>query len=105
MRNRTEPAEPNRTEPFNSGTRRNRMQNPTEPNRTEPRRVRKTQAEPRRTGKNTFPNRTEPNRLTFEKSGTETNRIEPCPSCYHYYYYHTDKTHIDGAQVHVLECE
>ena len=50
----------------------------TEPNRTEPRRVRKTQAELRRTGKIFV--RTEPNRLIFEKSGTETNRTEPVPS-------------------------
>ena len=117
IRNRTEPAEPNRTEPFNSGTGRNRTRNRTEANRTEPRRVRKTQAEPRRTGENTFPNRTEPNRLVW--SGTETNRTEPCPSwyyyydnnnnnyyhCYHHYHYHTDKTHMDGARVHVLERE
>ena len=67
IRNRTEAAAPNRIEPCNSGTGRNRTRNQTEPNRTEPRRVRKTQAEPRRTGKNTFPNRTEPNRLIFKK--------------------------------------
>ena len=41
---------PNRTEPFNSETGRNRTRKRTEPNRTEPRRVLKTQAEPRRTG-------------------------------------------------------
>ena len=41
IRNRTEPAEPNRTKPFDSGTGRNRTRNRTEPNRTEPRRVRK----------------------------------------------------------------
>ena len=35
----------------------------TEPKRTEPGRVRKTQAEPRRTGKNKFTNRTEPSRF------------------------------------------
>ena len=35
-RNRTEPAEPKRTEPFNSGTGRNRTRNRTDPNRTEP---------------------------------------------------------------------
>ena len=51
--NRTEP---NRTEPNGfilepAGTGRNRMQKRTEQNRTEPRRVRKTKAEPRRTGK------------------------------------------------------
>ena len=60
--NRTGRFEPNRTEPFNFGTGRNRTRNRTEPNRTEPRRVRKTQAEPRRTGESTFPNRTAPNR-------------------------------------------
>ena len=42
---------PNRTELFDSGTGRNRTRKRTEPNRTEPLRVRKTQAEPRRTGK------------------------------------------------------
>ena len=64
--NRTEPAEPNRTEPnrtVNFVTGRNRTRNRTEPNRTEPRRVRKTQAEPRRTGKMNC--RTEPNRTEF----------------------------------------
>ena len=77
--NRTEPAEPNGTEPFNSGTGRNRTRKRTEPDRTEPRRVRKTQAEPRRTGEQVFPNRTEPNPSIFEQSGTETNRTEPVP--------------------------
>ena len=41
IRNRTEPAKPNRTEPLNSGTGRNRTRTRTEPNRTEPRRTRK----------------------------------------------------------------
>ena len=79
IRNRTEPAEPNRTESFNSGTGRNRTRNRTEPNWTESRRVRKTQAEPRRTGKEMFrtePNRTEANRLIFERN-MEPKRIEP----------------------------
>ena len=80
MRNRAEPAEPNQTEPFNSGTGRNRTPNRSEPNRTEPRHFRKTQAEPHRTGTNTIPNRTEPNRLIVERSGTETNRTEQFPS-------------------------
>ena len=81
----TEPNRPNRIEP-------NRLilEPDAEPNRTEPRRVQKTQAEPRRTGKMFCPNRTEPNRtepnrtepnrtepMNFEKSGTETNRTEP----------------------------
>ena len=89
--NRTGKTEPNRTEPFNSGTGRNRTRKRTEPNRTEPdwterRYVKKTQAELRRTGKNNCPNRTEPirtepNRLIVEKSRTETNRTEPVPSC------------------------
>ena len=83
----TEPNRPNRTEPFNSRIGRNRTQNRTEPNRTEPRRVRKTQAEQRRTGEKIFPNRTEPHRLICEKSGTETNRTEPCPSWYKTYIY------------------
>ena len=61
-------SEPNRTFEF-----RNRPEPDAEPNRTEPRRVRTTQAEPRRSGEKTFPNRIEPNRLIFEKSGTETN--------------------------------
>ena len=82
MRNRTEPAKLNRTEPFNSGTGQNRTRKRTEPNRTEPRRVRKTQAELRRTGKLNCPNRTEPNLtepmnccIYTYKSGTK--RIEP----------------------------
>ena len=84
IRNRTEPAEPNRAETFDSGTDRNRTQNRTEPDR---RRVRKTKAQPRRTGKCSVPNRTESNRLILEKSGTETNRTEPVPSwikCFEY---------------------
>ena len=36
IRNRTGPAEPNRTEPINSGTGRNQTRNRTKPNRTEP---------------------------------------------------------------------
>ena len=56
VRDRTEPAEPNRTEP----------------NRTEPRRVRKTQAVSRRIGKLNFPNRTD----ELSKS-PEPKRIEP----------------------------
>ena len=75
IRNRSEQAEPNRTEAFNSGTGRNRTRNKTEPNRTEPRRVRKSQAEQRRTGKVDFPNRTEPNRWIVEKLGKK--RIDP----------------------------
>ena len=75
IRNRTEPAEPYRTEPFTSGTGRNRTRNRTEPNRTEPLCVRKTQAEPRRTGKHICPNRTEPND-ELSKS-PEPKRIEP----------------------------
>ena len=39
-----EPAEANQTEPFNSGTGRNRTRKRSEPNRTEPRHVRKMQA-------------------------------------------------------------
>ena len=61
IRNRTESAEPNRTGPSHDASEKRR------PNRVEP-------------GKNHFPNRTEP--MTFrEKSGTETNRTEPVPSC------------------------
>ena len=44
---------------------------------TEPRRVRKMQAELRRT----VISRTEPNRWIFETSGSETNRTENIPSC------------------------
>ena len=80
MGNRTEPAEPNRTEPLNSGTGRNRTRKRTEPNRTEPWHVRKMQAEPHRNRKHIFPNWTEPNRLLLEKSRTETNRTELVPS-------------------------
>ena len=74
----TEPnrTEPNRTEPFISGTGRNRTRKRSEPNRTQPRRVRKAQAEPRRTGKDICPNRTEPNQRIVEKH-SEPNRIEP----------------------------
>ena len=80
MRNRTEPAEPNRTVEFQ-----NRPETDVEPNRTEMSRTR--------------PNRVEPGNIVF--------RTEPIPSCYYddYYHYHTDKTHMDGAQVHVLERE
>ena len=46
LRNRTEAAEPNRTEPFNSGTGRNRTRKRTELHQTEPRSVRNTQTEP-----------------------------------------------------------
>ena len=73
---RTEPAEPNRTEPFNFGSGRNRTQNRTEPDRATTR--------PKSAGR-TASNRifrTEPNRTEylFEKSRTETNRTEPVPS-------------------------
>ena len=62
---------PNRTEPLNFGTGRNRTRNRTEPNR-------KAQAEPRRTGKNMFTNRTEP--MIFRRkvpNRTEPNRFLP----------------------------
>ena len=62
-----------RTEPFYSGTGRNRTRNRTEPNLIEPRRVRKTQAEPRRTGKINLPNQTDMNRTgSFQASAKET---------------------------------
>ena len=72
--------EPNRTEPFNSVTGWNRMRNRTEPNRTVPRRVRKTQAEPNRTGKQIFV-RTEPNRINLRKvrNRNESKRTGPLP--------------------------
>ena len=54
VRNRTGSAEPNRAEPFDSGTGRNLTRKRTEQIRTEPRRVRKAQAEVRRTGKELF---------------------------------------------------
>ena len=59
MRNQTEPAESNRTEPFNSGTDRNQTRNP-EPDRATacPKNASRTASN----RKNTFPNRTEPNR-------------------------------------------
>ena len=62
VRNRSEPAEPNRTEPSRlilepAGT--GRGNKPNRPDRaTRP----KTQAEPHRTGKFNYPNRTESNR-------------------------------------------
>ena len=62
-RNKRPNRRPNRTEPFNSGTGRNRTRNWTKPKWTEPRLVWKTLAEPRRTVKHDIPNRTEPNRL------------------------------------------
>ena len=76
IRNRTGPAEPNRTDPLNFGNGRNRTQNRTEPNRTEPPCVRKTQAEPHRTGKNNCPepNRTEPMNLRKVRHRNESNR-------------------------------
>ena len=60
IRNRTEPAESNRTEPNNFW---NRPGPDAETNRTEPDRatIRKPQAEPRRTGNLICPNRTQPN--------------------------------------------
>ena len=78
--NRTEPAEPNRTEPFHSGTGRNRTRKRTEANRTEPRRVLKAQAEPRRTGTSNFPNRTEPMNFREVRNRNESNpnRFLPC---------------------------
>ena len=72
IRNRTEPAEPNQTEPFDSGTGRNRTRKRTEPNRTEPRRVRKTQAKPRRTGEINF--RTEPINFRKVQNRNKSNR-------------------------------
>ena len=76
--NRTEPAEPNRTEPCNFGTGRNRTRNRTEPNRTEPRRLqKKTQAELCLTGKTNCPNRTKPNRTDESRESPEPKRIEP----------------------------
>ena len=75
---RTGSTEANRTVSFW-----NRPEPDAEPNRAEPDRAatrKKTQAEPRRTGKFNSPNRTEPNRLIFEKSRTEPNRAEPVPS-------------------------
>ena len=57
IRSRTGRTEPNRLIPESAGTRTRKR---TEPSRTEPRRVRKTQAEPRRTEKLNFPNRTVP---------------------------------------------
>ena len=79
--NRTGRTEVNWTEPFNSGTGRNRTRkrtepNRTEPNRTEPRRIRKAQAEQHRTGKTIDkPNRAET--MTFRKlrNRNESNQI------------------------------
>ena len=66
IRNRTESAEPNRTEPINSGTGRNRTRSRTEPNRTEPG---PNQTEKRR------PNRVEPGKLIVR---SEPNRTDAC---------------------------
>ena len=55
---------------------RNRTRNRTEPNRTEPRRVRKAQAELRRTGKCNFPNRTEPQNCRKVRNRNESNRTD-----------------------------
>ena len=63
----TEPNRPNRTEPSNFGTGRNRQRN-------QPRN------RPRNRTRNRTRNQTEPNRWIWEKSGTETNRTEPVPS-------------------------
>ena len=79
IRNRTEPAEPNWTKPFNSGTGRNRTRKRTEPNRTESRRVRKVQAEPRWTGKMQFLNRTEPINFRKGRNRNESNRTGSFP--------------------------
>ena len=91
IRNRTEPAEANPTEPLNFGTGRNRTRG-TEPNRTEPNRTEPNRTEPSHdASEKRRPNcvesgkifsRTEPNR-TDELSGTEPNRTEPVPSWKH----------------------
>ena len=74
--NRTEPAEPNGTEPFNSRTGRNRTRN-----RTEPERATTSPKNAGRTGKTICPNPTEPKQWIFEQAGAEANRAEPVPSC------------------------
>ena len=62
MRNRTEGAEPNRTEPCNSGTGRNRTRNRTEPDRDGP---------SHGVSEKRKPNRVEPGKIHVR---TETNR-------------------------------
>ena len=91
MRNRTEPAGPNRTEPFISGTGRNRTRNRIKPNRNEPRRVRKTQAEPCRTGKKYIsePNRTQPINDRKVWNRNESNRTVSFLPVYIYIYIYT----------------
>ena len=66
VRDRTEPAEPNRSESINSGTGRNRTRNRTEPNRTGPDRATTLT-------KNTG----QPEQLIAEPNQTEPIRIEP----------------------------
>ena len=77
IRNRSESAEPKRTEANRfisepAGTERG-----TEPNQTEPRRVLKMQADPRRTGKYNFPNRTADFSKSPEPNRTESNGFPP----------------------------
>ena len=81
MRNRTEPAEPNRTEPVEF---RNRPELDEETNRTEPDRATTRPKNESRTAlnrKKQLPNRTKPNRSNFEYDRTETNRTEPISCC------------------------
>ena len=77
-----------RTEPLNSGTGRNWTLNRTEPNRTEQRRVRKIQAEPRRSGKTNIsePNRTEPINVRKLWNRNELNRTVSLLYIYTYTY-------------------
>ena len=81
--NRTEPAEPNRTEPFN--LERARAGRGNEPNRTGPNHDASKSAGRTASNRDKYlsePNRTEPNRLNFKIYGTETNRT--VPSCVMY---------------------
>ena len=75
--NQTGRTEPNWTVEF-----RNRTRIQTEPNRTEPRLVRKVAGRTASNREIDLANRTEPNRWLFERSGAETKRSEPVPSCY-----------------------
>ena len=77
LRNRTEPAEPNRTEASHSGIGRNQ----TRKHRTGPSHDASEQRRPNRVEPGHISFRTEPNRTDeSSKSGTATNRTDPVPS-------------------------
>ena len=75
IRNRTEPAEPNRTEPFNSGTGCNRTRKRTGPSHYASKKSRPNSIEPGNVIVRTEPNRTEPMNCRKVRSQNKSNRI------------------------------